>query len=326
MPWSPNSRRTAFGFFVWLAAALQAAHAAWPEKPIRFIVPAAAGGGADTTIRIVTTALAQRLGQPFVIENRPGAAGSIGLDAIAKAAPDGYTIGTANLSNFTMASRVARSLPYDPQRDFSPIALLITQPYLLGVTASLPIHSVKDLVAYGKANPKGLFYGSSGNGSALHVVMELFRGSVGMPASHVPYKSVVAAETDLMSGQIQVMVDNFGTMAPNVEAGRVRALAVTGPKRSPLLPQVPTLAELGLPGAEAVTWSGVVGPARMPAEVVNRLNSEINAVLADPKVRRQLAENASDPAPMGVAEFARYIQAQDQKWSTVIRRANITAD
>jgi tripartite-type tricarboxylate transporter receptor subunit TctC len=309
-----------------LFTGIQAAMAAYPDKPIRFIVPAAAGGGADTTVRIVAAALAQRLGQPIVIDNKPGAAGAIGLDAIAKAPADGYTIGTANLSNFTVASNVAKSLPYNPSRDFSPIAMLMTQPYLLGVTSGLPVKSVKELTAYGKANPKALFYGSSGNGSALHVVMELFRTSVGMPATHVPYKSVVAAEMDLMAGQIQVMIDNFSTMAPNVESGRVRALAITGPKRSPSLPSVPTLAELGVPAAEAVTWAGVVGPARMPADVVSRLNAEINAALADPKVQKQFADIASDPAPMTVAEFAQYIKAQDAKWGAIIKKGNITAD
>ncbi|MDB5875346.1 MAG: tripartite tricarboxylate transporter receptor family protein [Ramlibacter sp.] len=318
--------RACLGLLAFLLTGYQAAMAAYPDKPIRFIVPAAPGGGADTTVRIVTTALAQRLGQPIVIDNKPGAAGAIGLDAIAKAPADGYTIGTANLSNFTVASNVAKNLPYNPSRDFSPIAMLITQPYLLGVTAGLPVKSVKELTAYGKANPKALFYGSSGNGSALHVVMELFRTSVGMPATHVPYKSIVAAQTDLMGGQIQLMIDNFSTMAPNVESGRVRALAVTGPKRSPAMPNVPTLAELGVPAAEAVTWAGVVGPARMPADVVNRLNAEINAVLADPKVQKQFADVASDPAPMTVAEFAQYIKAQDARWSAVIKKGNITAD
>lgn len=312
-----------------LACLLASAHpamAAYPEKPIRFVVPAAPGGGADTTVRIVTTALSKRLGQPVIVDNKPGAAGAIGLDAIAKASPDGYTIGTANLSNFTVASIVARSLPYNPSRDFAPIAMLITQPYLVGVTSSLPVKSISELSAYGKANPSALFYGSSGNGSSLHVVMELLRTSMGFDATHVPYKSITGAQTDLMGGQIQVMVDNFSTMAPNVASGRVRALAITGSKRSPILPDVPTLAEAGVPQAEAVTWSGVVGPAKLPAEVIDRLNQEINAVLADPQVQKQFADIASDPAPMTVAKFTEYIQAQDAKWSAVIKRSNIVAD
>lgn len=322
----PTKTRVAIGLLFSLVAAVPAAQAAWPDRPIRFIVPAAAGGAADNTARIIMTALSTRLGQPIVIENRPGAAGIIGLDVIAKAPPDGYTIGNANMSNFTVASLVAKSLPYKPAQDFTPVAMMISQPYLLGVTTSLPVKTVKDLAAYGRAHPKALFYGSSGNGSALHVVMELFRTSVGFEATHVPYKSVVAAETDLMGGQLQMMMDNLSTMLPNVESGRVRALAITGPKRSPLLPDVPTVAEVGVPAAEAVTWSGVVGPARLPADIVKRLNTEMNAVLADPKVRKQLLDGASDPMPMGVAEMAQYIKAQDAKWTPVIRKGHITTD
>ncbi len=319
-------RRAGFGIALWAMVAATAANAAYPEKPIRFIVPAAAGGAADTLIRIVTNALSVRLGQPVVIDNRPGAAGLIGLDTIAKAAPDGYTLGTNNLSNFTFASRIAKNVPYNPSTDFTPVAMLITQPYLLGVNAALPIKNVSDLVAYGKTNPSALFYGSSGNGSSLHVVMELLRSSAGFQATHVPYKSVVAAQTDLMGGQIQMMVDNFSTMYPNVQSGRVRAIAITAPKRSPLLPNVSTMAEVGFPEAEAVTWSGVVGPAKLPVEIVQRLNAEINAVLADPKVQKQLADIASDPAPMSPAGFIQYLKAQDVKWGAVIKRGNITMD
>ena len=309
-----------------LVLASAATAGAYPEKPIRFIVPAAPGGGADTTVRIVTTALSKRLGQPIIIDNKPGAAGSIGLDAVAKAAPDGYTIGTANLSNLTVASLVAKQLPYNPSRDFTPVAMFITQPYVLGVTSGLPVKSVQELVSYGKANPKALFYGSSGNGSSLHVVMELFRRSAGIAATHVPYKSIVAAQTDLMAGQIQLMIDNFGTMVPSIESGRVRPLAITGAKRSPQMPNVPTVVEAGYPAAQAVTWAGMVGPKGMPAEVVNKLNAEVNAVLADPDVQRQFAEIASDPTPMTVVQFSEYIKAQDAKWAAVIKRANITAD
>jgi tripartite-type tricarboxylate transporter receptor subunit TctC len=313
-------------FVLCLTAGLQAASAAYPDRPIRWIIPAAAGGGADAAVRVITVALTLRMGQPFVIDNRPGAAGAIGLETIAKAAPDGYTLGTANLSNFVVASLVSTRLPYKPDRDFTPVAKLTTQPNLLAVTASLPVRSVAELITYAKGHPKDLFYGSSGSGSALHVVTELFRTSAGIELAHVPYKSSVAAGTDLASGQIQLMIDNLSTMAPNVKGGRIRALAITGPKRSSLLPDVPTMSEAGVPAAEMVTWGGVVGPAKLPADIVKRLNSEINAVLADPAVIGQLNELGYDAAPTTTVQFADLIKADNAKWSAVITRGNIKAD
>lgn len=303
-----------------------AAHAAWPDKPIRWITPAAAGGAADAAVRVVTSALAVKLGQPLVIENKPGAAGAIGLDAIAKAKPDGYTIGTANLSNFVILSNVQSRLPYTPSRDFTPIARLTTQPNLLAVNPRLPVSTTSELVAYAKKNPGRLFYGSSGTGSALHVVTELFRSSAGIELVHVPYKSSVAAGTDLAGGQIQMMIDNLSTMVPSVKAGRIKAIAQTGHVRSPLLPNVPTMTETGFPSVEMVTWGGVVGPARMPADIVTRLNAEIHAVLKNPDVKKQLAELGFDPAPLTPEQFADLIRADNVKWGAVVKKANITAD
>lgn len=304
----------------------QSGHAAYPEKPIHWIVNAAAGGAADGTVRVLSAELTKRLGQPFIIDNRPGAAGAIGLDAIAKAPPDGYTIGTANLSTFIVGALVAKKLPYNPSKDFSPIGMLTTQPNLLGVNAALPIHSMKELIAYSKSHPNELFYASSGTGTALHVVTELFIKSAGITATHVPYKSTVAAETDLLAGQVQMMIDNFSTMLPNIKAGRVRAIAITGPKRSPLLPDVPTLIEAGVSAATMVTWGGVVGPARLPVEIQQKLNSEINAVLMDPAVIKQLANLGSNPAPMSISQFADIIHKDNTKWGAVIKTNNITAD
>ncbi|BEP65303.1 tripartite tricarboxylate transporter substrate binding protein (plasmid) [Variovorax sp. V213] len=309
-----------------IATAVQAAGAEYPEKPIRWIVPSAAGGVSDATVRVVTAELAKRLGQAFVIDNRPGATGIIGLDAIAKSKPDGYTIGSAALSSIVTGSLVAKNLPYNTSRDFLPIAMLSTQPNLLGVASSLPVKSVKELVAYSQSHPNAIFYGSNGNGSSLHVATELFRASTGLRATHVPYKSTPAAEMDLIAGQLQMLIDNFGTMAPNVQSGRVRALAITGPKRSPLLPDVPTMAEAGVPGAEMVAWTGVVGPSGIPANIIQKLNSEINAVLADPKVVKQLRDLASDPAPMSVGQFDQFLKMETARWSAVIRNNNITAD
>lgn len=318
-------KRIAMVMFFW-ATLCQVSQAAYPEKPIRWIVPSAAGGTSDATVRIVAAAMTRSLGQTFIIENRPGAAGIIGLDAIAKAPADGYTIGTAALSNIITGSLVAKKLPFDSMKDFAPIAMLSTAPNLLGVNAGLPVHTVDELIAYSKTHSKGLFYGSNGNGSSLHVAMEQFRAATGLEATHVPYKSTPAAETDLMGGQIQVMFDNFSTMAPNAVTGRVRVLAITGAKRSAQFPNIPTIAEVGVPSAEMVTWNGVVGPANIPGEVIEKLNAAINAALTDPKIAKQLTDLSSDPSPMSAAQFGKFLQAENSKWGAVIKKHNITAE
>jgi len=307
-------------------AVAQAAHAAYPDKPIRFIVNAAPGGAADTTARILCNELTQRLGQPVLVENKPGASGAIGLNEIAKAKPDGYTIGGANLATFVVAALAAKNLPYSTSKDFTPIARQWTQPNMLGVTPGLPVKTVKELVEYAKAHPKAIFYGSTGTGTSLHVVTELFRSSAGIQIEHVPYKSAPAAESDLAAGQIQMMISNFTSMEPQVQAGRIRALAITGPKRSPLLPDVPTIAEAGYPIVEMETWGGVVGPAGMPEEIVRKLNAEINEVLADPKIIKQHEGLGATVAPGTVKEFADMIRADDEKWGKVIRDNHISLD
>jgi tripartite-type tricarboxylate transporter receptor subunit TctC len=306
--------------------AAQAVHAEYPEKPIRFIVNAAPGGAADTTARILANALTDRLGQPVLVENKPGASGAIGLNEVAKAKPDGYTIGGANLATFVVAALAAKTLPYKTSTDFTPIAKQWTQPNLLGVTPSLPVKSVQELVAYAKENPKAIFYGSTGNGTSLHVVTELFRASAGIQIEHVPYKSAPAAEADLAGGQIQMMISNFTSMQPQVSAGRIRALAITGPKRSPLLPDVPTIAEAGYPVVEMETWGGVVGPAGLPKAIVQKLNTEINAVLADPQIAKQHAGLGATVAPGSVEQFAEMIRADNDKWGKVIKDNHISLD
>ena len=308
------------------AGALPTAHAAYLEKPVRLIGPGAPGGAADTLARVVATAVAERWGQPIIIDNRPGATGLIANDAAAKAAPDGYTLGLATLSTFVVANVVAKKLPYKPAQDFTPIAMMCASPNLLSVTPSLPVKTLAELIAYAKANPNKLFYGSSGSGSALHVVTELFRASAGIDITHAPYKSNPAAEMDLASGQIQLMIGNITSMEPHVKTGRLRALAVTGPKRSPLLPNVPTMAEAGVPAAEMMTWGGILGPANMPEAVVQKINTEFNAVLNDPKLIKRLADLGCDSAPTSLSTFTELIKTESERWGAVVKKNNITAD
>lgn len=308
------------------AGAVHTAQAAYPEKPVRWIIPGAAGGAADSIARIVATSVSERWGQPIVIDNRPGATGLLANDATAKAAPDGYTLGQATLSTFVVANVVAKKLPYKPAQDFTPVAMLCTSPNLLSVTPSLPVNSVAELIAYAKANPNKLFYGSSGIGSALHVVTELFRSAAGVDITHAPYKSNPQAEMDLAAGQIQLMIGNITSMEPNVKAGRLRALAVTGPKRSPLLPNVPTMAEAGVPAAQMLTWGGVMGPANMPADVVQKIHADFNAALNDPKVVKRLADLGCDSAPASLSTFTELIKTENEKWGAVVKKNNISTD
>ena len=312
--------------FITLISLGSAAQAEWPEKTIRFIVNAAAGGAADGTARVLADGLSKRLGQPIVIDNRPGASGAIGLDAVAKAAPDGYTIGNSNLATYTVTALTAKSLPYNPAKSFTPIAKQWTQPNLLGVNPALPVKSVADLVNYAKARPGQVFYGSTGNGTALHVLGALFGNLSETQITHVPYKSAPGAEMDLAAGQIQMMFSNFTSMEPQVKAGRINALAITGPTRSPLLPNVPTIREAGYPGLEMETWGGVVGPANMPQAIVERLHREINAVLADPEVIKKHERLGAKVAPASIAEYRQMLNADSVRWGEVIKRNNITLD
>jgi tripartite-type tricarboxylate transporter receptor subunit TctC len=307
-------------------ATVQLARAEYPERPVRIVVNAAPGGAADSTTRVVATELTQRLGQPFVIENRPGAAGAIGLAEVAKAAPDGYVLGHNNLATFIVGALTAKHLPYRIDQDFTPIAKVFTQPNLVGVTPSLPVKSLSELVAYAKANPGKISYGSTGQGTSLHVLTEMLRMNSGIEMTHVPYKSAPAAESDLAAGHIQLMISNFTSMEPQVKAGRIRALAITSPTRSPSLPNVPTVAQAGAAYLEMVTWGGIVGPRNLPPAIVKKLNTTINEILSDPKIRKQFETMGSEAAVSSVEEFSALIRADTAKWGEMIRTGNITVE
>lgn len=318
--------RVVFTLALSLAASMQVAKAEYPERPVKIIINAAAGGAADSTARVLANELSRRLGQPFIIENRPGAAGAIGLDAVAKSPPDGYVIGNNNLATFIVGALTAKHLPYDINRDFTPIAKLFTQPNLVGVTPSLKVNSISELVSYATAHPNEISFGSTGQGTSLHVLTELLRMNTGIEMTHVPYKSAPAAEADLAAGHIQLLISNFTSMEPQVKAGRIKALAITSPTRSSLLPNVPTVAQAGAPYLEMVTWGGIVGPKNMPPAVVKKLNTTINEILSDRNIKKQYENMGSVATPATAEEFSALIKADTVKWGEVIRRGQIKAD
>src|SRR6478736_2038172 len=266
-------------FLFLLAAAATSAAAQYPERPLRLVVPQAAGSATDNIARVVAPGIAKELGQPVVVDNRPGGALTIGIDAVAKAPPDGYTIGLGPVGALAITRHMVEKLPYDIERDLQPVALVQVGYMLLAVSPSLPIHSVKELIDLAKKNPGKLFNASSSNGSPGHVSGELFKYMTGTQITHVPYKGGAPAIADLIAGNVQLMFESTNSIAPHVRAGRVRALAVTGLKRSISLPEVPTLVEAGVPGYEVNAWSGVIAPAGLPRPILDKLNKAINAAI-----------------------------------------------
>ncbi len=309
-----------------VVSGVPSAHATYPARPIRWVVPAAAGGAADITVRLVAADLARRLKQQIVIDNRPGASGTLGLDLVAKAAGDGYTIGTANTTNFSINRAVLPKLPYNIDRDFQPVAQLTTQPNLLGVTMSLPVKSVRELIEHARSNPGKLLFASSGVGSSLHAAAELFCQMTDTRMTHVPFKSTPQANTELIAGQIHLMLNNLSSIGQHVKSGRVRGLGVTTVRRSSVYPEIPTIAESGVPGYEVTVWGGVVAPSGVDKARVTLLNAEMVKGLADPAVRDALNVRGYEATPISVARFAAFIQRENLKWSDVVKRAGIKAE
>lgn len=300
-----------------------AASAAYPERPIRWIVPAAAGGGADVSARVYAAELSRILGQQVVIDNRPGAAGTIGIGLVARAAPDGYTLGAGNITNFVMNRSTAPKTSYDPDRDLQAVIQTHFQPNMLVVAPSTPARSVAELRELAKKSPGKLLYASSGNGSSLHFAGELFKMMSGAEISHVPYSSLPIAINDLIGGRVQMIFDNMTSAAPHVRAGRLRGLGVTSLTRSNSMPEMPTIHESGLPGYELIVWSGIVAPAKTPAATINRLNMSTNEVLKTPAVREKLNALGVDLAGGSSAVFTKFIAAEVSKWAEVAKRAGI---
>lgn len=299
--------------------------AAYPERPIRMIVPSAAGGQPDTNSRLVAAELGKQIGQQIVVDNRPGASSSIGFEAIAKAQPDGYTIGYGGFPLATNRSLLAR-VPYDVDKDFRMMILTNISPNIIAITPALPVNSVSDLIAYAKRNPDQLLFGSSGSGGTMHLSMALFQLMTGTRMVHVPYKGMAQVITEIAGGRLQLMSDNVTSVLPHVKAGRLRALGVTGPRRIPLAPDIPTVAEAGVPGYEITAWGGYIAPAGTPARIVARLNAEFNKVIASPAIRDRWLALGIEPVGGTPERFAAHVKAETAKWSDVIKRAGIKGD
>jgi tripartite-type tricarboxylate transporter receptor subunit TctC len=309
-----------------LAATVAQAAEIYPSKPIRMIVPYPPGGASDIIARMLGQKLSGSLGQPVVIENRAGAGGNIGADAVAKAPPDGYTLLMGNIGPNAISPGLYKTLPFDPIKDFTPISLVSAVPIVLVVHPSLPIKTVKDLIALATATPGRFAYASAGVGSSNHLAMELFKSMANVDLLHVPYKGGGPAMTDLIGGQIGIAFDTLPVVLSHVRSGKLRAIAIAGTRRSELLPGVPTVAESGLPGYSASSWGGVMGPAGMPPAIVSRLNAEIIKVLKQSDFRERLAAEGIEVMGSTPDEFGSFLKAEISKWTIVINTAGIKAE
>lgn len=308
-----------------LAAPALAQEAAWPSRPVRIIVPFGAGGSADIAARNVAEALTQELGQPFVVENRPGAGATIGTEAAARSAPDGYTL--LMMSNTHTANEtLLPNRPYVLMRDLAAAAAVNVAHHVLVVHPSLGVGSTAELIAKAKAMPGRIDYASSGPGTPYHIAGEVFRAMAGIEIQHVPFRSSGEARTALISGTVPVMFDAIPTMQPHVAGGRARALATTGPRRDPLMPDLPTVAESGLPGYEASIWLGLMVPAQTPRPVVEKLNAAVNAWLARPQTKAAMAGQGAQPMPMSAAEFDAFLRKDVETQRDYVRMAQIRVD
>ena len=321
------ARRAAWTALAACAAGAGLGHAAdYPNRPIRMIVPQAAGSASDTVARIIASELTGQLKQQIIVDNRPGGALLLGLELTSKAPPDGYTIGYAMIGALAISPNVVAKPPLDVQKDLAPIAQTTTGQMLLAAGPSTPFKSVRDVIAYAKQNPGKLNYASSGNGTPGHVGMELFRFMTGTQMVHVPYKGGAAGITELIAGQVQLMLESTNSITPHARAGRVRGLAVTSAKRAEALPDTPTMAEAGVPGYEATTWTGLVAPAGMPRAIIARLNAEVNRMAASATFKEKIAPIGSEPMSGTPEQFAQFIKAESAKWGDIIRKSGAKID
>lgn len=316
--------RCLWSLFAALASASAIAQS-YPSKPIRFVVPLAAGGGTDILARSVGQKLGESWSQPVVVENRPGGGTIIGTELVAKAAPDGYTLSVASPA-FSINPSLYKKLPYDNLKDFAAVIQLSSFSNILVVNPALPAKTLTELIALAKSKPGQLNYGSPGNGSSPHLGMELLKSMAGIQMVHVPYKGSAPAMIDLLGGQVSTMFDAVATSLPHVRSGKLRALAVSGSKRSPLLPELPTVAEAGVPGYEANVWIGIVAPTGTPREIINKLNVEIAKILQIPQVKENMLSQGFEPAGGAPEQFGALIKSETAKWGKVVRESGAHVD
>jgi len=298
----------------------------WPAKPIRFVVAAPAGSSLDVLARLIGDKLKDRLGQPVVVDNRPAAGGTVATDLVAKSPPDGYAMVMSFNGPLAFAPHLYSKLPYDPQKDLAPVIITSSQPNVLAVTAALPVRSVQELVAYARANPGKLNYASVGNGSSSHLTMELLKSTAGLDIVHVPFNGSPPAVTATIQGETQMMFAVMQPLQGQIQAGKLRAIAVTTASRFPLLPDLPTIAESGFPGFEALAWNGVLVRAGTPQTIVARLNAEIDAILKDATVKSTLNAQGFELVGGTPDDFAALIRSESDKWAPVIRKTGAKID
>ena len=298
----------------------------WPSKPIRYVVPFAAGGSTDIMGRTIAEKLSVALGQPVVVENKPGAGGGLGAAEVAKAVPDGYTIMGGTISTHAINASLYKDLPYDPVRDFVAITLIARVPNMLVVNNDVKAKDVAELIKLMKVSPGKWNFASAGNGTSQHLSGELFKGMAGVEMQHIPYKGSPPALTDVMGGSVSMTFDNITTAWPLAKGGKLKALAVTTAKRSPVAPEVPTLAESGLPGYEVGSWQGVFAPAGVPPEIVKRLNTEIVKIINMPDVQKKMIELGAEPVGDTPEQFGAFVKAEGVKWGDVVKKSGAKVD
>ena len=308
------------------AAATTAWAQAYPTKPVKLVVPFPPGGSLDITGRLLAQKLTETWGQPVVVENKPGAGGNIGADLVAKSPPDGYTILLGALSTHAVNPNLYAKMPYDAVKDFAPITLIAITPNVLVVNAASPVNNVREFIAYAKANPGKLAFGSGSNGSAGHLAGELFKVETGSDAVHVPFKGGAPATQALLAGDTQFMFDNLANAMAQVKAGKLKALAVTTAQRSPLVPELPTMAEAGLPGFDISTWYGLFAPAGTPTAIVAKWNAEVTKILNAPDVRARLVADGAEPSPNTPEQFTQMIARELSKYARIVKASGAKVD